>query len=132
MQLNRRAPAIALVVLTVAVAVPSAAQRFPTADPVIKRIWDEGMTDRSQAGALAQALMDSIGPRLTASRGHDSAVEWLLSLYQRWGVPARKEQYGTWLAWQREYTHLDLIAPRNRTLEGIILAWSPGTKGPVE
>jgi len=70
------------------------AQHFPTNDPVIERIWEEGMTDRSQAGALAQALMDSIGPRLTASRGHEAAIDWLLSLYQRWSVPARKRNTG--------------------------------------
>jgi hypothetical protein len=111
---------------------PAAAQHFPINDAVIKRLWDEGMTERSQAATLAQALMDSIGPRLTASRGHEAAIEWLLSLYQRWGVPARKEKFGTWLGWRRDYTHLDLIAPRQRSLEGTMLAWSPGTNGPVE
>jgi carboxypeptidase Q len=121
-----------LAVLNLWAFVPTNAQRYPTDDPVIKRIWDEGMTDRSQAGTLAQLLMDSIGPRLTASRGHEAAVDWLLSLYQRWGVSARKEKYGTWLGWRREYTHVDLISPRERTLEATMLAWSPGTSGPVE
>ena len=108
------------------------AQQFPTDDPVIKRIWDEGMTGKSQVSRLAQVLMDSIGPRLTASPGHQSAVQWLQNMYQSWGVPARAERYGTWRAWKRHYTHMDLIAPRMRTLEAIMLAWSPGTSGPVE
>ncbi len=111
---------------------PAGAQRFPTDDPVIKRLWEEGMTERSQAGALAQALMDSIGPRLSGSPGYDAATDWLVSLYRRWGVPARKERYGTWRGWRRGYTHLDLVAPRQRSLEGSILAWSPATAGPVE
>ena len=110
----------------------AAAQQFPTDDPVIKRMWDEGMTGKSQVARLAQVLMDSIGPRLTASPGHQSAVQWLQNMYQSWGVPARAERYGTWRAWQRHYTHMDLIAPRLRTLDAIILAWSPGTSGPVE
>jgi hypothetical protein len=111
---------------------PLVAQRFPTDDPVIRRLWDEGMTDRSQAASLAQALMDSIGPRLSGSPGYDAATDWLMSQYARWGVPARKERYGTWRGWRRGYTHLDLVAPRQRTLEGLILAWSPGTTGPIE
>ncbi|HEX9754738.1 MAG TPA: M20/M25/M40 family metallo-hydrolase, partial [Gemmatimonadales bacterium] len=113
-------------------AIPSAAQTFPTDDTVIKRIWEEGMTDKSRVGRLAQVLLDSIGPRLTGSPGHQAGVEWLLSLYRSWGIPARKEQYGTWRGWRRGYTHLDLIAPRTRSLEGILLAWSPGTSAPVE
>jgi hypothetical protein len=36
------------------------------------------------------------------------------------------------MGWDRDYTHLDLIAPRKRTLEGTILAWSEGTTRPVE
>jgi len=108
------------------------AQQFPTDDPVIKRIWDEGMTDKSQIAQLAQVLMDSIGPRLTGSPGHQAAVQWLQNMYRSWGVPARAEKYGTWRAWRRYQTHLDLAAPRFRTLDAIMLAWSPGTKGPVE
>jgi carboxypeptidase Q len=108
------------------------AQTFPTADPVLRRMWDEGMTERSQVEALAQVLLDSIGPRLTGSPGHQSAVEWLQQRYRQWGIPVRAEQYGTWRSWQRGRTHVDLIAPRLRTLEGTMLAWSPGTNGAVE
>ncbi len=114
------------------VAAPVAAQTFPTNDPVLRKIWDEGMTDRSQVASLAQVLMDSIGPRLTGSPGHLSAIDWVASKYQQWGIPVRKENFGTWRGWTRGYTHIDLIAPRVRSLEGLILAWSPGTKGPVE
>ena len=112
--------------------VPAAAQSFPTDDPVIKRMWEEGMTERSQAYRLAQALLDSIGPRLTGSPGHHAAIDWAMRKYASWGIPARKEQYGTWRSWRRGRTHIDLIAPRFRTLEGTMLAWSPGTRGPVE
>ena len=110
----------------------ASAQSFPTADPVIRRIWAEGMEESSRAYRLAQVLMDSIGPRLTGSPGHQAAVDWLVRQYAGWGVPARKEQYGTWRSWRRGRTHIDLVAPRFRTLEGTMLAWSPGTDGPVE
>ena len=36
------------------------AQDFPTSNPVLARIWQEGM-DHSQVEALSQALMDSLG-----------------------------------------------------------------------
>jgi hypothetical protein len=107
------------------------AQTFPTDDPTIRRIWVEGM-DSSQVYPLAQVLLDSIGPRLTGSPQHGAAVEWALSTYKRWGIVARREQYGTWIRWERGITHVDLLTPRIRTLEGTMLAWSPGTDGPVE
>jgi hypothetical protein len=94
-------------------------------------MWVEGM-ERSQTEALAQVLLDSIGPRLAGTPNLDAAAEWLLSTYAAWGVPARKEQIGTWTGWQHGLTHVDLLTPRRQTLEAYLLAWSPGTGGPVE
>ncbi len=110
----------------------AASQTFPTADPVIKAIWALGMGEGSQVEPLAQALMDSIGPRLTGSPSARGAEDWVLGLYSRWGVQARREEYGTWRGWDRGFTHVDLVAPRKRTLNGMMLAWSPGTDGPLE
>ena len=90
------------------------------------------MTDQSRVEGLAQALLDSIGPRLTGSPANDAANEWVLERYASWGIEARKEQYGTWRGWDRGWTHIDLVEPRVRTLNGTMLAWSPGTDGPVE
>lgn len=101
-------------------------------DPTIQRMWSEGM-ERSRAAALAQVLTDSIGPRLNASPGHRAGNEWLRRTYQEWGITARDEQYGTWRSWRRGLSQLALVAPRVRSLEGMMLAWSPGTGGrPVE
>ena len=99
---------------------------FATEDPVLRRIWALE-TDSSQLPRLAQQLFDSVGPRLTASPGMTAAQNWLLATYSGWGITARKEQYGTWRSWRRGKTHIDLVAPRARTLEGMMLAWSPGT-----
>ncbi len=109
-----------------------AAQTFPTNDAVLRRMWDEGMTAKSQIATLAQVLTDSIGPRLSGSPAFQSAADWVAARYTQWGIPVRKEQYGTWKGWRRGYTHIDLIAPRQRTLEGTMLAWSPGTTRPVD
>ncbi|MBX3148051.1 MAG: M20/M25/M40 family metallo-hydrolase [Gemmatimonadales bacterium] len=118
--------------LALALAPGAAAQTFPTDDPVIRRIWAEGMTERSQVERLAQVLLDSIGPRLSGSPSFLASVDWVASVYRQWGITARKEQYGTWQGWRRGHTHVDLIAPRQRTLEATMLAWSPGTTRPVE
>jgi hypothetical protein len=83
--------------------------------------------ERSQVERLAQALLDSIGPRLTGTPCYTAAADWTIATYQGWGVTARKEPYGTWRGWRRGTSHIDLIQPRVRTLEGIILGWSPGT-----
>ncbi|MEO7962923.1 MAG: peptidase M28, partial [Gemmatimonadaceae bacterium] len=104
------------------------AQTYSTADEVVRKIWDEGMNS-SQAGRLLQVLSDSIGPRLTASPAIKRGNDWLVSTYTGWGVEAKNEQYGTWKGWRRGATHIDLLEPRLRTLEGTLLAWSAGTGG---
>lgn len=124
----RRLPPLCLSL--VALAAPAPSQTLPTDDPVIAHMWAEGM-DSSQVYRLAQVLLDSIGPRLTGSPGQDAAHDWAVATYRRWGIEARKQQYGTWRGWRRGVTHIDLLAPRVRTLEGTMLAWSPGTGDPV-
>jgi carboxypeptidase Q len=100
--------------------------QFPVDDPILRQMWAEGM-DRSQTWTMMQVLTDSIGPRLTGSPGMRSANDWLVAMYGSWGVTARNEQYGTWRHWRRGVSHIDLMAPRVRSLEGMMLAWSPGT-----
>ena len=70
------------------------AQRLATSDPVLQGIWDEAMNN-SELESLAQALLDSIGPRLTASPGIEAAQDWATKMLRSWGVEARTEQYGT-------------------------------------
>ncbi len=104
------------------------AQTFTTNNPVLQRIWAEGM-ENSHAYRLAQTLLDSIGPRLTGSPRMEAGNQWLVDMYRSWGVKAENQQYGTWMRWRRGHTHIDLVEPRDRTLEGTMLAWSPGTNG---
>ena len=108
-------------------AVPS----FPSDDPVIRAIWEEGV-ERSQVMELGRVMMDVIGPRLTGSPAMARANDWAVEKYQEWGIEARKEQYGTWRGWERGISHIDLVSPRVRSLEGMAAAWSPATDGPVE
>jgi len=118
--------------LAAVIASTTAAQGFPQPsgfavdNPVLSRIWALE-NDSSQLPRLAQVLFDSLGPRLTASPGMTAAQNWLIATYTGWGITARKEQYGTWRSWRRGKTHIDLVTPRARTLEGTMLAWSPPT-----
>jgi carboxypeptidase Q len=119
---------VAVVALVAFAPRPADAQSLATDDPVLRAIWNEGMNN-SQFEALAQALLDSIGPRLTASPGIEAAQDWAVKMLGSWGVQAETEQYGTWEGWDRGVSHIDLMEPRVRSLEGRILAWSPGTGG---
>jgi hypothetical protein len=115
-----------VVALAAATGAPAAAQTFPTSDSVLKHIWVLG-EDSSQAEHLSSVLFDSIGPRLTGSPDLKRGNDWLVKTYESWGIDARNEQYGTWRGWRRGYSHIDLIAPRTRSLEGTMLGYSPGT-----
>lgn len=129
----RVAAVTAAMALTVGfVPADASAQRLATDDAVLQRIWEEGMNN-SHFESLSQVLLDEIGPRLTASPGMEAAQRWAVETLEGWGVSAEMEQYGTWEGWDRGVSHVDLISPRVRSLEGRILAWSPGTGGrPVE
>ncbi|MBD0319985.1 MAG: M28 family peptidase [Gemmatimonadetes bacterium] len=127
----KRSAALAMGVGALLAGAPAGAQEWTSTDPVLQRIWREGMGSGSQVERLAQALTDSVGPRLTGSPEMANARQWAVSTYRNWGITAREEQYGTWRGWRRGYTHIDLMQPRMRTLEGTMLAWSPGTRGPV-
>ncbi|HEY4215768.1 MAG TPA: M20/M25/M40 family metallo-hydrolase [Gemmatimonadaceae bacterium] len=105
---------------------PAGAQDNPTGDPVVQKIYDEGM-HHSQTAQLAQVLMDSIGPRLTGSAANRAANNWLLSTYKAWGIDAKNEQYGTWRDWTRGPSSLELVSPRTRVLEATMYAWSAAT-----
>ena len=104
------------------------AQTFVNDDPVLKKIWDIGM-NQSKTMDFAQVLFDSIGPRLYASPAAKASNDWIIKTYASFGVTAKQEPYGVWRGWDRGYTHMDLVKPRVRTLEALMLPWSPGTGG---
>jgi hypothetical protein len=123
---------LAAAAVWLAVSTPAYGQTFASEDAVLRRIWQLGMAE-SKTRDLAQALLDSVGPRLTGTPGQNAAHDWAVKMYQGWGIDARKEQYGTWIGWRRGISHIDLLEPRVRTLEGTLLAWSGGTGGkPVQ
>ncbi len=86
-------------------------------------------TENSQLQTLAHQLVDVIGPRLVGTPQMQQAHDWAVKTYQGWGITARNEKWGEWRGWERGITHIDLVHPRVKTLEGMQLAWSPSTNG---
>ena len=96
---------------------------------VIDQIVKEG-NDNSQLEKLAHELIDGVGPRLVGTPQMLKANEWAVAKYKSWGVNARNEKWGEWRGWERGVSHIDMVYPRVKSLEGTQLAWSPsmGTK----
>lgn len=83
----------------------------------------------SQLENPAHELMDKIGPRLVGSPKMQQAHDWAIAKYNSWGIDAHNEKWGEWRGWERGITHIDMVAPWIKSLEGTQLAWSPSTKG---
>lgn len=97
-------------------------------DPVVEKILQEGNTN-SQLENMAHELFDRIGPRLVGTPQMQKANDWAVAKYTDWGIPARNEKWGEWKGWERGVTHIDMVSPWVKSLEGTQLAWSPSTKG---
>jgi len=97
-------------------------------DPLVDAIVKEA-TENSQLEKLAHELVDQIGPRLVGSPKMQQANDWAVATYTTWNIPARNEKWGEWRGWERGISHIDMIAPWVKSLEGMQLAWSPSTGG---
>lgn len=95
---------------------------------MVAAIINEANTN-SQLKNLAHELMDGIGPRLVGSPKMQQAHDWAVAKYSGWGVAARNEKWGEWRGWERGISHIDMVQPWIKTLEGTQLAWSPSTGG---
>lgn len=103
-------------------------QVTPGSDSILARVLRVA-TDSSHTERLAHSLLDSIGPRLSGTALARSGNDWLVATYRSWGIDARNEAAGTWRGWRRGHSHIDMVFPRQRTLEGSMLGHSPGTGG---
>jgi carboxypeptidase Q len=95
---------------------------------IVKNIVAEA-TGNSQLEKLAHELLDGIGPRLVGTPQMKQANDWAVVKYKSWGITAKNEQWGEWRGWERGATHIDMVSPRVKSLEGMQLAWSPSTAG---
>ena len=109
---------------------PRSATRPQKLSPVVQAMYDESKNN-SQLENMAHELLDGVGPRLVGTPQMEQANNWAVNKLKSWGVDARNEAYGTWAAWERGITHVDMIAPRIKTIDAMQLAWSPATKKPI-
>ena len=77
------------------------AQQDPTVSAIIKEA-----NENSQLKRMSHELMDGVGPRLVGSSKMVQASDWAISQYQQYGIPARRENYGTWRGWDLSLIHI--------------------------
>ncbi len=97
-----------------------------------QRIRDEGL-NHSHVMEFATALMDGIGPRLTASPNAMKANEWTRDTLTKVGLEnAHLEDWGEFgLGWQQLNTWARMVTPDTAILIAQATPWSPSTSGPV-
>jgi carboxypeptidase Q len=67
---------------------------IPTSDPVVDAILKEGR-EQSRVMEHLDHLVNKIGPRLTSSTNLTRACEWTRSEFEKMGLRARLEEWGT-------------------------------------
>ncbi|MFZ4263556.1 M20/M25/M40 family metallo-hydrolase [Sphingobacterium sp. HJSM2_6] len=97
-------------------------------DPIIQEIVAEASRN-SELELLAFELLDVVGPRLVGTPGMIQANEWAVQTFKRWGITANNQEFGVWHGWERGISHIDMTYPRNKSIAGTQLAWSPSTHG---
>jgi carboxypeptidase Q len=97
-----------------------------------ERIRNEGL-NHSHVMEFGSALMDGIGPRLTASPNAKKANEWTRDTLTKIGLEnAHLEDWGEFgLGWQQLNTWARMTAPDTAILIVQATPWSPSTSGPV-
>lgn len=97
-----------------------------------QRIRDEGL-NHSHVMEFASALMDGIGPRLTASPNAKKANEWTRDTLTKIGLQnSHLEDWGEFgMGWQQINTWARMVAPDTAVLILQATPWSPATSGPV-
>ena len=115
-----------LQVLTISMLFAGSIALGQSKDPVVESILREA-TQNSQLKKLAHELTDGIGPRLVGTPQMMQAHDWAVAKYKSWGITAKNEKWGEWRGWERGVSHIDMVYPRVKSLEGMQLAWSPST-----
>ena len=124
----KRALLYALALLTVA---PLTAQEPLNADINAKIRQEEA--SHSQIMRTLHMFTDVYGPRVTGSPNHKAAAEWALKQMASWGLTnghLEPWDFGH-PGWVNERFSAHIIAPVKDQLTCEVVAWTPGTNGPV-
>src|SRR5437016_11813396 len=127
--LNRRVLALGLIATLLCL--PLLAQSQSDKD-LLERIRKEER-DNSQIMKTEHMLADVYGPRLTGSPNHKAAAEWAIKQMTAWGL--QNAHLEPWdfghVGWLNERLTAHMISPIKDVLTCEVLAWTPGTRGPV-
>lgn len=104
---------------------------IPPSDPIVDAIVKEER-DNSHVMEYLDHLVNGIGPRLTGSSRLAQACEWTCGEFEKMGLKARLEEWGTFpVGFDRGPWSAKMIAPEEMDLTIGFNAWSAGTNGPV-
>ena len=90
-------------------------------------------TTNSQILRTAHVLTDRYGPRPTGSPNLKAAGEWAVKQLESWGLQNGRMEPWDWgnPGWLNERLAAHIISPVKDPLVAEVLAWTPGTNGPV-
>ncbi len=98
---------------------------------IANKIRHEGF-HQSEVMHTLEHLTDKIGPRLTASPQMVKANHWTLQQLKDWGLKnGQLHPFEFGRGWSSEAASIQLAGPRQQSLHGIPVAWTPGTTGAV-
>ena len=98
---------------------------------VANKIRSEGFYN-SEVMHTLERLTDDIGPRLSGSPQMKKANHWTLKKLEKWGLQnAYLDPFDFGRGWSHDSASISLISPRDVSLHGIPVAWTPGTKGTI-
>jgi hypothetical protein len=123
---------IAAAALCAALVFPFAAQERDDAS-ITARVRDEGL-NHSQVMRTLHYLTDVYGPRLTGSPSLKAAGEWTVKTMESWGMQNAHLEPWEWghPGWTNDFAWGAIRSPVKDMLVLEVLAWTPGTKGPVK
>ena len=79
-----------------------------------------------------EELTDTIGPRLSGSPQMKKANDWTLEKLKGWGLDkAHLDPFEFGRGWSHDSATINLLSPREVSLHGIPVAWTPGTSGEI-
>lgn len=102
-------------------------------DPDINSKIRNEVAARSEIMRTLHYLADLYGPRLTGAPSTKAAAEWAVKTMTSWGL--RNGHLEPWdfgrPGWTNDYVSAHIVSPVKDQLTVEVLAWSPGTSGPV-
>jgi len=101
-------------------------------DQAVKQIIHQGI-DKSQVMVFQDHLCNTIGQRLTGSAGFDRAANWAREQFEKMGLEARLDPWGSWkMAWDRGQWQGRVLEPFEMELQVATPAWTGSTRGQVK